>query len=142
MRLLRLIMIFAIGWSVAMLPLAGSMAMAESGHTAMPEAGNMSMVEAGNMAVPEAGRMGKARGMPGVAELVMAATHDCCDQDQAPSGHMKNCQVAACAKCVNFFYTQISGPIIHPSLVKAEAWLTPPEVFSLPYHLPYRPPRV
>ena len=142
MRLLRLILIFAIGWSVAMLPLTGNIPMAEADHMAMPEAGNMVMAEGGNLSVSEVGHMGRADNAPGISEFLIGPTHDCCDQDQAPADHMKNCQVAACAKCVNFFYTLLSAPIIHPSLDKAEAWLTPPEVFSLPYHLPYRPPRV
>lgn len=134
MRLLRLILVFAIGWSLALLPLASNMAMAEAGHMAMPEAGNMNM--------PEAGHMAEADSTLGVSDFTIGATHDCCEKDQAPADHMKNCQAAAaCAKCFNFFDALISAPIIHPPLIQAETWLTLPAVFSSPNHLPFRPPR-
>jgi hypothetical protein len=141
MRLLRLILVFAIGWSLALLPLAGNMAMADAGHMTMPEASGMTMAEAGDMSMPHAEHIAEADSTPGVSEFTIGSTHDCCDKDQAPADHMKNCQAAAaCAKCFNFFDALLSVPIIHPPLIKAEAWLTLPAIFSPPNHLPFRPP--
>jgi hypothetical protein len=142
MRSLRFILVFAISWSLAVLPLAGSMAMAEADHTAMPGASNMTMAEAGNMSMPDAGHMAMADSTRGASEFTIGPAHECCDKDQAPADHMKNCQAAAaCAKCFNFFDALLSAPITHPPLIKAEAWITIPAVFSSPHHLPFRPPR-
>lgn len=141
MRLLRLILVFAIGWSLAVLPLAGNMAMAEPGHMAMPETGNSAMAQMSNMTMPEVGHMAKVASTPDFSEFTIASTHDCCDKDQAPAEHMKNCQAAAaCAKCFNFFDALLSAPSVHPPLIKAEAWVTLPAIFSSPNHLPFRPP--
>ena len=126
MRLFRFILIFATVWSLILLPIAGNVAMAQAGHITMPEAGNMAMADS----------------PPGVSEFTIGPAHDCCEKDQAPADHMKNCQAAAaCAKCFNFFDALLSAPIIHPPLIKAEAWIALPAVFSSPHHLPFRPPR-
>ena len=141
MRLLRLILVFAIGWSLALLPLTGNMAMAETGHMAMPEASNSAMAPMTNMAMPEAEHTAKTDSAAGVSEFTIETTHDCCDKNQAPAEHMKNCQAAAaCAKCFNFFDALLSAPVIHPPLIEAEAWVTLPAIFSSPNHLPFRPP--
>lgn len=135
MRWLRLILVFAIGWSLALLPLTSNMAMAEAGHMVMAEAGNMTMPETQHMAMADSAR--------GLSEVTIGPAHDCCAKDQAPADHMKNCQAAAaCAKCFNFFGALLSAPVIHPPLIKAELWLTPLAIFSSPHHLPFRPPRV
>lgn len=126
MRLLRFTLVFAICWSVALLPLAGTIAMAQAGNMTMSETGDMAMVDSA----------------PRLSELTIGSAHDCCEKDQAPVDHMKNCQAAsACAKCFNFFYALLSAPIIHPPLIKAEALIIVPAAFSSPHHLPFRPPR-
>lgn len=134
MQLLRLILVFAIGWSIALLPIAGSMAMAETGYMAMPEAGNMAM--------PEAGHMAQADSTSGVSEFTVSSAHGCCENDQAPADHMRNCQAAAaCAKCFNYFDALFSAPNIHPPVIEPEPSLIQPAIYVSPNQLPFRPPR-
>jgi hypothetical protein len=141
MRLLRFILVFAISWSLAVLPVAGSMAMAEAHDMAMPETGDMTTAEASHMTMSDA-HMAMADSSGSSSEVTIEAAHDCCQKDQAPADHMKNCQAAAaCAKCFNFFSALLSAPMIHPPLIKADPWITVPAVFSSPHHLPFRPPR-
>jgi hypothetical protein len=141
MRLLRFLLVFSISWSLAVLPLAASMPMAEAHNMAMPETGDMTMAEAGHLTM-SGGHMAMADSIGSSSEVTIEAAHDCCQKDQAPADHMKNCQAAAaCAKCFNFFGALLSVPMIHPPLIKAEPWTIMPAVFSSPHHLPFRPPR-
>lgn len=111
MHLLRLMLVFAISCSVALVPLAGSVAMATDSTPAVTEA------------------------MVGAAHD--CCDHDQAPVDLMKDCHAS----AACAKCFNFFDALSYSPSIYPPVIEQEPSLIQPATYVSPNHLPFRPPR-
>lgn len=109
--LLRLLLIFAIGSSLAMAPLSGRVAMAMDSSPAVSEV-----------------TVGAVHDCCEPDQAPVDLMKDC----QAS---------AACAKCFNFFDALFSSPSIYPPVIEPEPSVIEAAIYASPNHLPYRPPR-